>query len=146
MRENKSKRKYLKIDAMNCSLCGRCLMACSWQHFGVYTPQKAALRIENFLPDSFKVRIKFCIQCSQEYCIKACHKKALTRDISGVVTLNRDLCDSCNGEFKCVSACKAGLIFKQEDVPFPIKCDLCGGDPACIKACPLGLISVIENG
>ena len=125
----------LAVRKNQCTLCGRCALACSRRLAGFHDPARAAIRINDNLPVSFDVKVRFCIQCSQEYCVEACPLKALSRGEDEVVSLDKEKCRECPVQFACVSACKAGLMFQHPEVPYPLKCDLCGGDPICVKEC-----------
>lgn len=140
-----SKRVYLRSKPDQCSVCYRCVLVCAREHFGEPRTEWSALRIKHEMPRSYKVRIKQCTQCEQEYCVKACPTGALYRSEKGFVALDRNKCDSCNGDFLCADACKANLIFVDPKVPYPLKCDLCGGDPACIKECLPDILHVVER-
>lgn len=133
----------LKIHASNCTICNLCSLACSFHRAGKLCLDLSAVRVTPDFPDSLKVKVNFCIQCRQEYCVQACPIKALKRQEDGRVTIDNSLCDTCHGEYKCVSACKYKGIFNPGDGTAPIKCDLCNGNPECVKVCPLELISVV---
>ncbi len=125
----------LVVRKNQCTLCGRCSLACSRRLAGFQDPARAAIRIIDNLPVSFDVKVKFCIQCPQASCMEACPSNALFRGEDGVVCLDREKCTGCSGLFPCVKACEAGLMFQHPEVPYPLKCDLCRGNPLCVKEC-----------
>lgn len=134
--------KNIKIRRDSCTICMRCALACAQRQGGSLDPAKSAIRVTDYLPDSFKVKIKKCIQCPQEYCVKACSLGALKRDEeTGIVQLDKGTCKDCRDNFACVKACKAGLIFSHPEMVHPLKCDLCQGDPRCVKECVSGTLS-----
>lgn len=133
---------HLRVKVSECALCNLCSLACAFKHSGTLSLARAAIRVSPELPDSLKVKMNFCIQCPQGYCIESCPQKALRREEDGRVTMEELLCDACQGEYRCVSACKVNGIFKSSDGARPVKCDLCGGDPECAGVCPNELISV----
>lgn len=139
------KRGTLVVKKNQCTLCGRCSLACARRLAGYGDPAKAAIRIFDSLPDSFDVKVKFCIQCPQEYCVKACPFTALSRGEDGVVHLDKEKCNACSGPFACVQACKAGLMFQHPDVSHPLKCDLCQGAPLCVKECLSEIVTFKEE-
>lgn len=131
----------LKVQAGQCTTCRLCTFACAFKHSGKLDLNKSAIRITPQFPDSLAVKVNFCSQCAQGYCIAACQQGALQREADGRVILVTDKCDTCKGEYKCVKACKLGGMFKPYDNIPPLKCDLCGGDPECVKVCSQQLIS-----
>lgn len=125
----------LVVKKNQCTLCGRCALACSRRLIGFEDPARAAIRIHDSLPDSFEVKVKYCLQCPQEYCVTACPFAALSKGEDGIVRLDKEKCQGCSGQYLCVQACKAGLMFQHPEVPHPLKCDLCQGNPICVKEC-----------
>jgi anaerobic carbon-monoxide dehydrogenase iron sulfur subunit len=133
----------LKIKAVDCSICNLCAIACAFKNTGELKLSHSAVRINPQFPDSLAVRINFCSQCPQGYCLAACSPHALNRLEDGRVVLTPELCDTCQGEYRCVSACKSKGIYKPSDGTPPIKCDVCDGAPECAKVCPWQLISIV---
>lgn len=133
----------LKFQVANCSICNLCAIACAFKNTGRISLDHSAVRIYPQMPESLAVRIKFCSQCPQGYCLESCPRQALTRLEDGRVILTPDLCDTCGGEYTCVSACKSKGIYKPNDGTTPVKCDVCNGAPECAKVCPWNLISVV---
>lgn len=139
------KRRYLKINAAECSTCGRCVLACVKTHYGEISTGKSAIKVIPDYPCSLKVSIRACTQCWQEFCVKACPTGALYRCEENYVELDRSRCGVCSGVFPCVSACKSKLIFQHPASIYPLKCNLCGGDPECIKECLPNVLTVEEK-
>lgn len=133
----------LKFKVSDCTTCNLCAIACSFKNTGIINLKHSAIKINPQMPDSLAVRINYCSQCVQAYCVEACPVKALNRVEDGRVVLTPDLCDTCQGEYKCVSACKFSGIHNPGDGLPPVKCDVCNGDPQCVKVCPLQLISIV---
>ena len=142
---NVTKRQYIKTTSKLCNLCGRCALVCSRQNTGAMDTSKSAVVVEHDLPNSFKIKLRNCNQCPQEYCVKVCPTGALYRHETGYVALDRAKCNSCDGEFRCVEACKARLIFRHADCEYPLKCTLCDGDPACVKECISDALKLAES-
>lgn len=132
-----------KFKPSDCTICNLCAIACSFRNKGEIDLNHSAVTIEPQMPDSLAVKIYYCLQCVQGYCIEACPVKALKRLEDGRVILDGELCDTCQGEYKCVSACKFSGMKKPGDGLPPVKCDVCNGEPECAKVCPLQLISVV---
>lgn len=133
----------LKVQPSKCSICNLCSIACAYKRVGQINLAHAAIQINPQMPDSLSVKINVCVQCVQGYCMDACPVNALQRVEDGRVILNPELCTTCNGEYKCASACKVeGMSIPGDGSPV-IKCDVCDGDPQCAKVCPWQLISVV---
>lgn len=132
----------LKVKTSICSICNLCSLTCAYRRSGTLSLNEAAIRVSHNFFNGLKVKVSHCIQCPQGYCIENCPKQALARQEDGRVILDASLCDTCQGEYKCVEACKYHAMFKGTEGSVPIKCDLCGGDPECVKVCPLEAISV----
>jgi len=66
--------------------------------------------------------------------VQECPEGALARDDSGVIRLDRELCNGCD---ICKEVCPAGGVFFAPD-GYPLICDLCGknGSPRCVAICP----------
>ena len=132
----------LRVKVAGCSGCGLCALACAYEQAGILQARYGAIRVQEELPESLKVRVRFCIQCRQGYCIEACPREALIRVKDGQVVLAPDRCDSCQGRFPCVPACRFGGLFVHPAGTQPLKCDLCGGEPRCVEVCPEQVIAV----
>jgi len=139
------KRRYLKARSAECSVCGRCMLACVKKHFSEISTGKSAIKVIPDCPGSFKVSIRTCTQCWQEFCVKACPTGALYRCELNFIELDRSKCGVCSGNFPCVSACRSKLIFQHPSSAYPLKCNLCGGDPECVKECLPGVLTLEEK-
>jgi len=113
-----------------CTGCNRCTLACSAMKSGVFQPDKARLRINNFPLRGYSVP-SICFHCPKANCLDACPTAAMYRDADGVVLVNPDLCTACGA---CAAACTYGMV-ELDEKGIAYKCDLCGGDPACVKEC-----------
>lgn len=86
-----------------------------------------------------------CMHCKDPSCVSVCTVSALTRNESGIVTYDRDICIGCR---YCMYACPFKVPNYEWDERFPlvVKCDLCfsrleeGQQPACAATCPTGAI------
>ncbi len=137
-----SGRMFLKTKPALCTTCNRCSLTCAYNKYNVTDPGLSAIRVEHDLPDSFKVKLKVCLQCKKAACIEACPSGALSKNEDGIVVLDQEKCDGCSGDYRCVAACKFDGIHSHPEHIFPIKCDLCGGDPLCVKQCPVSIIKI----
>jgi Fe-S-cluster-containing hydrogenase component 2 len=122
--------KQLFANPDHCTGCNRCALVCSAMKTGVFQPDTARIRINNFPLRGYSVP-SICFQCPKASCMEACPTAALYRDADGVVMVNEDLCTRCGA---CVSACPYGMV-EQDAAGLAYKCDQCGGDPACVKEC-----------
>lgn len=123
-------KKQLFANPDLCTGCNRCTLVCSAMKEGVFQPEKARLKINNFPLRGYSVP-SICFQCSKANCLEACPTKALYRNEDGVVLVDSALCSGCGA---CVTACTYGMI-EQDKSGMAFKCDLCDGDPACVKEC-----------
>ncbi|WP_161952815.1 4Fe-4S dicluster domain-containing protein [Moorella stamsii] len=133
--------KSLKANPQNCSLCNLCALVCSKVQVGYSDPAFSGIRISHELPAALKVKLTYCLQCKQGYCIKSCPYQALVRDEQGIVRLARDKCH-CTEIRPCVEACKFKAIYSVPLWQYPIKCDMCQGSPRCVQVCPSGALRV----
>ncbi len=86
-----------------------------------------------------------CMHCKDPSCVSACTVSALTRNESGVVEYDKDICIGCR---YCMYACpfKVPNYEWNERFPLVVKCDMCfsrleeGGQPACAATCPTSAI------
>ena len=139
------------FDQTRCGACNACTVACKdWNQIN---PGPAAWRkqftYENedgFFPFSFG-----CNHCDEPACVTACSYGAITKGDNGIVTINRDKCQSLKA---CMSACPFAKPVmaddKQEPNPLvswqvnhPVqKCTMCSTDrlnvglkPVCVLSC-----------
>ena len=141
---------YEKYPEMvgKCTGCRICEAVCSFEHFGVVTPQLSAIKVEknfyNWLvrasPHSVAISRRICLQCLGEPpCMKACSTGAINRS-DGAVIIDKEKCTKCG---LCIKACPYGAIRFDKAKRELIKCDLCGGDPQCVKWCPAHVLEYV---
>jgi len=99
-----------------------------------------------------------CMHCDNPTCLKLCPFSVITKDESGAVSIDDELCF---GGAKCRDVCPWGIPQRQAGVGIYLdfapdlagggvmyKCDMCvellaeGKQPACMSACPQGAISI----
>ena len=99
-----------------------------------------------------------CMHCDNPTCSNLCPFSAITKDQSGAVSIDDELCF---GGAKCRDVCPWGIPQRQAGVGIYLdiapdlagggvmyKCDMCidllteGKKPACVNACPKGAISI----
>lgn len=126
----------ISVDKAKCSGCRICQMTCSAVHLGEVNIYRAACDIGfgDTIPDT----PRFCMQCKNAACVKACPTGALEQG-EQMVVFHKDLCTRCA---LCVKSCKLSGIKTDFITGYPIKCDLCGGEPKCIIQCPAEALSL----
>jgi Fe-S-cluster-containing hydrogenase component 2 len=133
--------KQLIAIPEKCTGCGRCELACSFEHFKVFDPELSAIHVLRLEREPLDAPL-FCIQCGLCAMEGVCPHDAIYRDPNTFsVVIDRARCDGCE---RCVEVCPYGVITIDHVEKKAIKCDLCGGDPACVKACPEGALAYVD--
>jgi len=133
-------KRALIIKKNDCMGCHACEVACKQEH-GLNVGPRLIHVIEKS-PDFIPV---FCRQCAKPPCRDACPVDAISRNESGIVLIDNDLCIGCR---ECIDACPFGAMQYEEELEVAIKCDLClerlasGKKPACLSVCPTGCITM----
>ena len=153
----------LVIDESKCVQCNNCEVACAETHQGVsrLNRQAGATFAKIHVPVA-------CRHCEHPMCMKDCPPDALTRSVTGEITIS----DACIGCGNCERNCNYGVIQLAVDKPAKrggglswllfglgaapgarspdydpdsrkraVKCDMCtqlSAGPACVRACPTG--------
>jgi len=153
----------LVIDESKCVQCNNCEVACAETHQGVS-------RLKRQAGATFaKIHVPVaCRHCEHPMCMKDCPPDALTRSVTGEITIS----DACIGCGNCERNCNYGVIQLAVDKPAKrggglswllfglgaapgerspdydpdsrkraVKCDMCANlpaGPACVRACPTG--------
>ena len=153
----------LVIDESKCVQCNNCEVACAETHQGVS-------RLKRQAGATFaKIHVPVaCRHCEHPMCMKDCPPDALTRGVTGEITIS----DACIGCGNCERNCNYGVIQLAVDKPAKrggglswllfgwgaapgerspdydpdsrkraVKCDMCTNlpaGPACVRACPTG--------
>jgi carbon-monoxide dehydrogenase iron sulfur subunit len=133
----------LTVVPERCTGCQICLLACSFEHEGIFRPSAARLKVaitrrlvDGTLPEVFDYPI-ICKQCDPAPCAEVCSEDAISTDETGVVRVDQDRCIGCG---LCVPACPNGVMEIDPDSGRAYKCDLCGGKPQCAALCPCGAL------
>jgi anaerobic carbon-monoxide dehydrogenase iron sulfur subunit len=121
--------KRIIIHPEKCTGCRLCESICALYHERMNDLSRSRIRIVKKHSIGFSTPV-VCFQCKNPPCGKVCPVSAITKDTTGVVKIDEDLCFGCEA---CVSACPFGVMMAfGEKVA---KCDLCEGDPQCVKYC-----------
>lgn len=128
--------KLLLAHPEKCTGCRICELVCSYKHYGVNNPKKAAIRVTQLFPKPAANVPIVCRQCKVARCIEMCGKltfNALYKNDAGVTLVDAEKCVGC---WACAEACPFAAVYIHKDLNVPIICDQCGGDPECVKHCP----------
>jgi Fe-S-cluster-containing hydrogenase component 2 len=132
--------KRIVVDETQCAGCRICELVCSYSHEGVFSPKLSRIEVVKIDKYGFDYPI-YCRQCEKCLPAEICPVRALNIDNFGVITINHELCTSCEA---CVKVCTYNAI-KIDHSSKPIICDLCSGDPLCVKKCPTHALSYVET-
>ena len=116
------------LDPDRCNGCGLCETACSGRDTS--SPDFSRIQVLRDEPTGTNFAV-FCQHCLDPLCLKACPRRAISRNEAGIVRVDNHLCAHCA---LCIDACPQAAPQRVPDGRV-IKCDLCGGDPACVPAC-----------
>jgi Fe-S-cluster-containing hydrogenase component 2 len=119
----------IKINRSVCTECQICMGICSWTHFGENTTKRSRIMVEADWPKIPNINV--CLACKERECIPACPPDALKWE--NWICLDKDKCDSCG---LCVEACPVDGIHVDPITRLPLICDTCEGDFKCVRWCP----------
>ncbi len=130
------------FDVSRCSGCMACTVACQDQNDSIAESsayRRVTAREEGSGNDCHISFISMsCLHCESAPCLMACPTCAISKDLAGMVSSNRDLCIGCHS---CELACPFGAPKFAADGKMA-KCDFChdrveaGLKPACVRVCP----------
>lgn len=124
--------KILAVFPERCTGCQACMLACSFATVGVFSFNKARIKVVKFEEDGVDIPMP-CFHCERAPCLAVCPTRALYRDKeTNAVVLDQNKCIGCR---LCMIACPFGAIHYDGINKIVYKCDLCFGDPACVKFC-----------
>ncbi|MEM3056523.1 MAG: 4Fe-4S dicluster domain-containing protein [Candidatus Bathyarchaeia archaeon] len=129
-----ARRIWIERNYESCSGCRRCEIACSLYHEGRVWPEASRVRVFMLIPG---VEIPhLCFQCEDYPCVNACPSGALSVDAeTGAVRVDASRCTSCG---VCITACPGRVPHLHPRKDHIVICDLCDGDPRCVEACRMG--------
>jgi len=125
---------WIKRNYELCSGCRRCEIACSLFHEGEIWPEASRVRIFMFVPGVEVPHL--CFQCEDYPCVEACPAEALSVDEkTGAVKVEVSKCTACG---VCIEACPGRVPHLHPSGNYMVICDLCNGQPKCVEACREG--------
>ena len=125
---------WIKRNYELCSGCRRCEIACSLFHEGEIWPEASRVRVFMFVPGVEVPHL--CFQCEDYPCVEACPAEALSVDEkTGAVKVEVSKCTACG---VCVEACPGRVPHLHPNGNYMVICDLCNGQPKCVEACREG--------
>ena len=137
----------LMHDVNLCVGCQACEVACKQEHDLPAGPRW--IRVLQVGPKEAGGNLvtKFiamrCMHCGRPVCAEACPVDAISRDVTGRVLIQADLCIGCK---ECAVACPRGAPQMNPQTNIMEICTLCvhrtnkGLKPACVQACPYGAL------
>ncbi|MCD6242464.1 4Fe-4S dicluster domain-containing protein [Candidatus Bathyarchaeota archaeon] len=125
---------WIKRNYELCSGCRRCEIACSLFHEGRIWPEGSRVRVFMFVPGIEVPHL--CFQCEDYPCVEACPAGALSVDEkTGAVKVEVSKCTACG---VCIEACPGRVPHLHPSGNYVVICDLCNGQPKCVEACREG--------
>ena len=125
---------WVKRNYELCSGCRRCEIACSLFHEGRIWPEASRVRVFMFVPGVEVPHL--CFQCEDYPCVEACPAGALSVDEkTGAVKVEVSKCTACG---VCIEACPGRVPHLHPSGNYMVICDLCNGQPKCVEACREG--------
>ena len=125
---------WIKRNYELCSGCRRCEIACSLFPEGQIWPEASRVRVFMFVPGVEVPHL--CFQCEDYPCVEACPAEALSVDKkTGAVKVEVSKCTACG---VCIEACPGRVPHLHPSGNYIVICDLCNGQPKCVEACREG--------
>src|SRR3972149_2661543 len=133
--------KQLVIHPERCTACRMCELACSFEHEGVFNPNRSRIKVEIFAEEAFSPPMA-CYHCDDYPCGQVCPTEAIIKDPNNRwITVVDNKCIGCK---MCMQACPFGVMGFSAEVGVAQNCDLCGGNPQCVKFCSPNALEFLD--
>ncbi len=130
--------QHIECDTDKCVGCDICEYACSFEKEKVFNPLKS--RIRSVRVEPLHTTTITCKGCIDAPCVTACPEGALSQaKDTGVISVEEAKCKGCDW---CVESCQFGAITQHPTTNRAMVCDTCNGDPKCVEACPESALSL----
>lgn len=130
--------QFVGCDTSKCIGCDICELTCSWEKEKTFNPTKS--RIRTIRLNQISNMALTCRLCKDAPCVKACPKNALSQSIeTRAITVDEAKCDGCGW---CLESCQYGAITLHPTKRKAFVCDTCNGEPKCVKMCPEGALKL----
>lgn len=130
--------QHVHCDNEKCVGCDICEYACSFEKEKVFNPIKSRIRSVR-IGQTFNTAVT-CQACKDAPCVIACEPKAIRQSPeTGAILVDEEKCNGCRW---CMETCKYGAITLHPNTRKVMICDTCNGDPKCIPACPESALSL----
>lgn len=126
----------IKFDINKCCGCKTCELVCSNKNYGICDINLSSIKIKTDIKTMI-FKADYCRQCNNAECIKSCPVSAISKNDSGIITINREICLLCG---KCEKICPFnGIHIIGKNI---LKCGLCEGEPQCVIHCPTNALTI----
>jgi TPP-dependent indolepyruvate ferredoxin oxidoreductase alpha subunit len=130
--------QHVECDIDKCVGCDICEYACSFEKEKVFNPLKS--RIRSVRVEPLHTTTITCKGCIDAPCVTACPESALSQaKETGVISVDEAKCKGCDW---CVESCQYGAITQHPTTNKAMVCDTCNGNPKCVEACPESALSL----
>ena len=131
---------WIARDYTKCSGCRRCEIVCSLSHEGKIWPEASRVRVFMLVPGVEVPHL--CAQCHDYPCVDVCPTDALSvNKETEAVLVDREKCTACGN---CIDACPGKIPYIHPAEDYAVICDLCDGEPKCVEACRAGGWNALE--
>ena len=131
---------WIARDYTKCSGCRRCEIVCSLSHEGKIWPEASRVRVFMLVPGVEVPHL--CAQCHDYPCVDVCPTDALSvKKETEAVLVDKEKCIACGD---CIDACPGKIPYIHPAENYAVICDLCDGEPKCVEACRAGSWNALE--